>query len=710
MKQFHFNLRTLAFAAAALAGLSQLQAVTPDGPFPDPFASGRQLFSGTNGRDSHEQVPFGEQSELHPVLTARTGGPMKSAVDDPVPGYTPETSGYSNMKGPDGSNWRYTARYDYKTVRFNEYYSETLKTGFTFTIYDSKNRKVGEIHDKIRFAENEAWRGPDDANGNPTWYGRDVECVLDPAVSLHFFNTDDKPEVMVYHAMNTVNYINHYYYSVYSLGGEKDAEGYDVPILNIEGRRIETINTSDDPNNENFLYTFVIDPVVDWPLNDPNALEKLHASYFDVITYKPAVDDVNGPQVLIEKKIGNTHIPGDTTEGIYFMSKRHDGKLYFIYSQYEKPCFVDPRGGAIDESQTPDNSLVIDVYSTDGQNINEVSTTKIPLEMEESKDQLIYTFLSIGSVAWTDDVDMRVNGTADAPAFVVMRNVAAAATIDNMISSYYIYDNAGNKIKTIMENSEGFSLFRIPGNDEPLLMFLTGIEGQYWFQFVTLYTAQQFAKISQYNNGDSLYASCAPVKQDDGSYKFAFEMQYYEQDDYDNWYARVAWFDGDGSLSRIDRINLGKDVQASLVNMDPYTMKPTIYDTDDKMEYAVLVRRTYGQATRNEFLVVDDNGGRYATFSSDDRKGDPSRFTVYPGNPDILFIQYTAGSSAYALPFKNPSEPVEGMNAIENVSGDSEQAQPEYYNLQGLKVSNPSTPGIYIKKTGNTTTKIQITP
>lgn len=654
---------------------------------------------------SNEKSPFAADAELHPVLLkgdeAPSPGPRKAAVDPPSDNpYESRTSSYNALRSPDGRVLYYTARYDTQRIVFNEYYTETIKTGFTFTFYDENNRRVGEIRDVLRFAENERW------DGNGTWFGRDVECVLAPTLSFHFFNDDDLPEVMVYHAMNTVNYINHYYYSVYSIGGKKDKNGYDIPICQIEGRLVESINypLPDDP--ENMYYTFVLDPVVDWPLNDPDALTKLHASKFVVTTYQKAVDET-GPRILITKDIGNTHIPGDTTEGIYYMHKKADGRLYFIYSQYEKPCFVDPRGGAIDESQTPDNSLMIEVYATqNGETPQEVSTTKVPLVPVESTDQLIYTFLSIGSVAWRDDVDMIVNGTPQAPAFVVKRDVAAAATIDDMSSSLHIYDNEGRHVRTIVENCQEMKLFQDAGK-EPLLMFLVvDDEYNYQFDFITLYHGEKLASIRQANDGDPLYSSCAPIRHDDDTFSFVFEMVYFETDDDGNLFARVAWFDNAGNLDHIDKINMGTDVQASMVYMDRAVLRPDLYDDDEGMEYAVLVKRLNGPTTRNEYLVVDDNGYRYATFSADDGKGDPYLFTVMPGNPDRLVVSYTRGTDVYDLPFKNPSIAPTGVNSVmEDVECGGSKA--EFYDLQGRKVTNPEK-GVYIRKTGAKVEKVLV--
>ena len=694
-----FNRLLSIFALMSMAGLVSFNAGAVS-LGSENFTAGANRLS-SNVRSISPEASFGETAAMHPVTLkgeSLTSRPLHAPeYKDSEPSKAASTTGYNYLEGPDGSSWHYTAKYEMEDVYYNEYYTDHIIQSFTFTIYDNYYRKIGTVHDKVRYAPNEV---------------RDRECVLDPAVSLHFFNTDDKPEVMVYHAMNTDVYINHYYYSVYSVGGEKDEEGYDIPIMNIEGRCVEVINNSSNPKDENYYYTFVLDPRVDWPLDDPDYVEKLNQTVFKLTTYKRAENDTDGPRILMEKDIYNTRVPGDTTEGIYFMSKRFNGKLYFVYSQYEKPYFVDPRGGAEDESATPDNSLVIEVYETTGEDPQFVSMTTIPVEAEESKDKLVYTFLSIGSVAWTDDVDMRFHGTPEAPAFIVARDVAFASDIDNLRSSYYIYGNDGTKLVTIAENTESMFLYRNGDPEGPLAMFV-GYDagGKYLFIFAFLYTGENLATISQNNNDDPLYATCLPIKVD-GVYKFVFEMMYYDEDKYENLYSRVAWFGKEG-LERIDRINMGPNVQASQLYLTNVTLDPKLFDDDDAMEYAVLVKRSNGATIRNEYLIVDDNGGWYRTFTADDGKGDPYRLSIIQGRPNRILVEYQGNGynvTYVGLPFTTPStgapgEDAFGQSAVEGVFTDGETDAPVYYDLQGRRVSNPES-GIYILKEGSRSRKV----
>lgn len=617
---------------------------------------------------------------------------------------------YDYMIGPDGSMWFYVVEYEYLPVVFNEYYTEYLKSEFTFTIFDNHFNQVGKIHDIIRFDEgdDQGFLGPNDKNGNPTYYGRDMESTLHPQITRNFFNTDDKLEVMVFHAMNSLSHVNHYYYSIYQIDGEKDADGYDKEIARMEGRCLDATNFDDGSGKENYVITFVYDPIVDWPLDDPKALEKLHASYFDLYTYTKATD-ANGPKMVFNKHIGNTHIPGDTTDGMYYITKQEGNDLYLIYSQYEKPCFVDPRGGALDETQTPNNNLVIEVYKFSDAAPTLQNTVRIPVEEIKSDEQLMYSFYSIGGVAWKNDIDMRVNGTKTEPAFVVTHEVVAAAELEGGVSSYDLYDAKGNKIRTIALASEGLMIVNNVKSEEPIaLLAQISEDGQSVdLVFRKFYSGEIIGKFNQKNNGDPVFVNSFAMFNDgkdaDGNekFKYAFEMQFMEEDEDGNQLVRVAWFDNDLNQERIDHINVGQGVQAFLVNMDPNGLTPDTYDADENMEYAVLVKRTYGATgtTRNEFLVVDDNGELYAKFDNTERKGDPVEFTVLPGDTKRLMMVYQDDNFKYNVDlFELPFLPGNYVNGIDNVLDtivsdvrfDGETvyangAQIEIYNLSGVK-------------------------
>ncbi|MCH5325775.1 MAG: hypothetical protein J1E29_01065, partial [Duncaniella sp.] len=577
-----------------------------------------------------------------------------------------------------------------ESVYHNEYWTEEFIKAFTFTIYDSSFNIVGKISDQVRLAPNET---------------KAVEVVLDPSISAKFFNTDDKYEVMVFFAMNTPQYINHYYYKVYSIDGEKDSEGNDISIATMEGRCVDATNAALPGAEENFFYTFVHDPEVDEAkaATYPTRADYLNTLTYDLTTYSKATA-TEGPKEYFKKSIYSTRIPGDTTDGIYFISKTVDGTFYMVYSEYAKPYFIDPTGGAANEQATPDNSLKIEVYSTAGAEAALLSTTLIPVVELSTPNELIYSFYSIGSVAWSDDVDMMVNGTPSAPAFIVARDFANAATLEDVTSSYDIFANDGTIIKNLSNGTESIIVFPSDGTQPQVMFIRTDENQQYQFAIVDLYTVNTVFTIPQANNGDPLTAVCARVKGENGAYNYVFGMSNYEIDEADCLYIRLAWFAADGKLDRIDRINMGTNVQYATVNLDPYGLNPYLYDADEGMEYAVLVKRTVGSTTRNEFLVVDDNGETLVTFTDDDGKGAPFNFTLLPGDPARIMMVYNDGYrfnvDLYNLPLQLSD------TAIDEIES-APAPDAIYFDLNGRRVANPAA-GIFIKKAGASVSKVII--
>lgn len=86
---------------------------------------------------------------------------------------------------------------------------------------------------------------------------------------------------------------------------------------------------------------------------------------------------------------------------------------------------------------------------------------------------------------------------------------------------------------------------------------------------------------------------------------------------------------------------------------------------------------------------------------------------LYTEAPSSLLVGDEAGSTGYLVAdtdglhgifSTDPNTPTTG---VEDVTDDTD-APIEYYNLQGFRVDGPSSPGVYIKKQGNTTSKFLV--
>lgn len=707
-----FNTKTLILATMAF-GLSCPISLANNLSFNPDSRLGQQLKEVKHVRDIRGVKPFGfANSDPKPQ---NTPSKRRVAQSDPVMSFQ-EVPVFSYLDGPDGNTWFYTTDFTYEErVTIPEYdYSEEVISGFHFTIYDGSFNKKGEINGKIDYAEGET---------------RTVLVEIDPTITRNFFNSDDNLELMVYVVKNTTEYINHSNYTVYSLGGEKDGEGNDVGITTLEGRLIDTINAGTD-GQEDYFFTFQSDAMVDLDADYPTYVDFLNSYVYRLTTFTKNTDGT-GIKEIFSKDIYCTRIPGDTTDGIYFISKPFGGKMYFIYAEYEKPYFVDPTGMSPDESATPDNSLTIEVYSTTGGTPEKVSYTAVPVPEYEQEGALIYSYLNIGTVAWTHDIDMSVEGTPEAPAFIVSLDVQNAAEYEEYISSSFdLYDVDGKLIRNLATNTGGMTVFR-DGDTQPQIMYIYDKgDGSYDFKLSNLYSNDVLFTIDQNNDGDHLSARCDRVRQSDGTYKFAFEMTYYDKDEEGDEYVRVAWYNADGSQDRIDKVKVGKDVMAAQVNMASSVLNPTLFDDDDLMEYAALVKRSVGGYIKNEFVIVDDNGDWYAHFTEDDNKGMPYTVAVVFGEKNQMLMIYNNAYTdynidLYDLPFDNMNPDKSGIENVvdstvegiikfdgSNLTG---QGQIDVYDTLGVKIASGSDnlsvanlpSGIYIAISPETNTTLK---
>lgn len=704
-------LTSLAMSMAGLfclpAGATNYQ-ITPDSRL------GQQLLKVEPGRRFDGKNIFSaDDIRLSPEYNS-FAGKRRTAVKDPSNSYE-NIPAFGYLQGPDGNIWFYTSEFTYEDVDVEfspgEYFTDNIMTAYKFTFYDGAFKELGTVSDLVEYGPGET---------------RVAALAPDPLLTTSFFNADGDVEVMLYFAVNTQQYINHNYYKVYSIGGQKDDNGNDKSIFTFEGLIIDTTNASNDPKVEDYYFTFRSDEMCeDLDADYPTYVDYLNSLIYRLTVYTKATDD-SGMRELFTKDIHCSRMPGDTTSGTYIITKPHNGKMHYVFSEYEKPYFINPIGMAEDEGCTPDNSFTIEVVSTTGNAPAKVSYTKIPVPQHEVPGELIYTYLSIGTVAWSHDIDMVVNGTPDSPAFIVAMDVQNAAEYETYLSSgYYIYGADGEMIKELNADTNGFVLFN-DGVNEPQAMYVVPNGDGYEFIFAGLYTGETHFSIDQYRDGDTLSASCDRVPQKDGSYKYAFEMTYYEENgvvaipgamgiadaaegepaEGGDVYIRVAWYNADGTFDRIDRINMGKDVMAGSVNMAASILQPDLFDNDDKMEYAVMVKRSNGgladttQGMDTEFMVVDDNGDTLAHFSNEDGRGVPYSFTIAFGEPNKLMMiynnHYRYNIDIYELPLLNNGSSGIADNTVANnanairFDGATVSAQGTHivvYSLLGVKVA-----------------------
>lgn len=578
------------FRIAALPVAAALLSLAPEA-----FAAGRSEQSNEPMRFMHRV----DESKL-PFGYAETQGRMKA----PQATTLPATDNYKFLEGPDGSIWSACTEFTYnEEVLPGGVATDKYITGFKITVYNSLFEEVGSIKDVITLAEGET---------------RMRQVMPDMTVTKKFFNADNNYEIIVSFAANTTQGVNNYYSKIYSIGGQKDDDGNDVAIQQIPGYVVDSKNYSTKSYDEQFLITFIEEFTPD--INDyteDQRLEYLADHKLILKTYRKGGWDP-GAQLVETHEMPLVCFPGDTTQALYFMlTSTPDGKPAIIYNQYEKSYYVDPSGFGESAGVTPDNNLVIEVKtmaSATASATQTLSTTKIPLEAPN--ENLLGKYYSIGALCYKDDVKF-IDGK---PTFIVAVEDMVAGDMDNLVSSYYIYDSEGNRTATIFEGATGFVVLSDIAGEAPLVLFPQPFNGSYVFHFVNVLNGEEELTLPMELQGNLLSAVVDRVALK-GNIYYVFSLGNLRTDANGNVIERVAWVTTEGEVERVDEINLGKGVLMAKCNIASEALTPYLFDTDDDMEYMYLVKRSAGDIVNEEFVVVDNNGEYLLEVGPDDVNG-----------------------------------------------------------------------------------------
>lgn len=540
------------------------------------------------------------------------------------------------IDGPDGTVWYGVGDFDFEEIDHGVWTERILKE-FKYTIYNSKFEIVGELKDKIDYKEDET---------------KAVLYSLSPDVTQKFFNFDNNYEVVFALGVNTTHFSNRYQSLVYSIGGEKDAEGYDVPLTTYEGLLGDAVNAATDSWSENFFLTFLTEEIDDSLLDGDDYLEYL-ASYKTVIkTYKKASYS-SGPSLVAEKKIRNMDLPGDQMNAAPFITFAQGGRAYFVYQQYEKSFFVDPVGE--NEDITEDNNLILEVRSIGSYDNDFKDEKRIVIPAEQSfDDRLLCTYYGIGNLGYENDILK----DGDDYRFVVSKQKFYSGNDDATVDSYYIYNSDGEIEKVLAEDIFAYvGLSDVPGHDHQY-MFISTTNMGYMLSFVDVPSGET---VAMFNNVIDNYSLSSYVDRVPSglSYKYAFKALNPVVEDGDA-IEQVVWVDTEGRVIGVDKINLGKNVAMTQMFMSQTALSPYFFNTDDEHEYMFLVKRyrTPGAAGTDESLYITaaNSFDVLLEIKPDDQKGALSHIIPMADNndPSLIVIYYKNNSfntDIYSLPF-----------------------------------------------------------
>lgn len=526
---------------------------------------------------------------------------------------------FRDMDGPNGELWYYTTKLWSKTIQ-HEYYTEYILTEYEFEFYDSKMNRVGKIHDKMRYRENEV-RVPGPAIG----------IDLLPVITQKFFNADDKYEVIVSIAVNTTRQGHNNYRSViYSLGGEKETlpvydpatgnevnKSCDKPVYEYDAFVNDVLDASTD-GTENYYFTFsgVVNP--DFP-EDPDT-EVSEDDYWDLVTsgritlstYSKAGAD--GKLQLVKAfQIPYLNLQGNQESSAVVLSMMRNGKPYMIVPYYKEPFFNPYHSANDDISMREGNSFVIDMYELHPDRAVLAHHTEIPMARDVAHDAY-FTYYAVGSLRWDQDVDFGHFSTDGKPSYYVTRSNFKISTDSESDFCYYVYDSNANLKKTIFEYAESnFPLSDVEGA-EPQHCFVYYDE-DYIYYMVDLYTGltskslaiNYMLKTDEDSDADVLLANFDRVQTGANDWRYCFELKVPTVDEDENDVLRLAWFDKKGKYDHMDYVNMGKNVYYAKSFMNGKALDPHLFKKDDAPEYMLLIKRGIQQgstASHEELLIA----------------------------------------------------------------------------------------------------------
>lgn len=608
----------------------------------------------------------------------QTSGAQRAATKDPDMTLG-NSSEFGYLNGPDGRTWYYTSKSLTERI-FHDYgfgngagWYETITKGVEYTIYNADFKEIGTVKANVE---------------GTSGMGKINNVRIDPAISKNFFNSDSKYEVMIYVQGNPeAGYGSVIQTNVYSIGGQKEEDGSDKCIAVFPGYTVDAVNLPQDRFSENYYITFVeeYNPNYD---DFESAIDYANATGRILKTYKKASWGSN--TVISEHLIRNNQCPGDQENstplfvyngGSYASSYGASTVPMITYVEYEKPFWVNPLGfnpdltpddpdfNNIDESPTADNSLLITTYRLDmpsSTTATLVSEHRIPLTQTTD---FYCTYYSIGGLNYEKDIDVEYpagGGYGVIKGYTVCSQNLTKKSEDLTNTCFRYYNTEGQLVNTIAENADSFVTMSDIDGEEPEVMIVEQQDSRYYFSFVNARTGEENFAIPQTLDGNALKMNIDRVKIG-GSILYVAECtdQDYELDDDFNVLKKIAIFNKEGEIVRIDRLNLGQDIAISQVYIDQSVLNPYLFDCDDDLEYMVLLKRytdsSSSTETREEFLVIDPTEGAIITALPDAEKGSLATISVIEKqDPRLVIVWMTTDEKGshifnqdfYFLPFE----------------------------------------------------------
>lgn len=509
-----------------------------------------------------------------------------------------ESKSFGLLDGPDGLTWHFTQE---NTVDgFN-------MTESVVTVYNAKHEKQGSFTVKV----------PEDMRVNQIEpYGLITSKLFD-------LNGSTKEVVVYLHQVGNEenNYKGRDHLYVYSIGGDKIAE-FDGDGMVVDASPNEWTNwqrlivSHDNEDGVNTDIEFYRNP--SWG-DDSAVLEKTIQVAKNNITY---------------------------TDGAFVNFFNVGGKPYTVVCHYEKP-FVeyDEDGNQVMDMETfmpfftEDNNFVLDTYD---KNYNLVSSFKVPTNAPS--EQYIVRMNSFGVLSDNDLSSGYFSGD-DKLNYIVMNEDVTMTT--EYVLSFDVYDQEGNKIKTLAENvGDNYKRMTDIKGKEEQWMFLDADGSSLFTVDLPSCTRRELpTTVDQYSisfNLDRVAAdNAAGVQYIMGVNEATTDATG------QNVIAMFAYLDENFKSDHYVKINLGPLAQTFTPLVNEEGLDPYLFNTDDKREFLFFSKvRNDSEYTEghNVLFIANEDGDILETFNLEpgNEKGDiwTAMIMNYGTNSQSLFVNF----------------------------------------------------------------------
>lgn len=569
-------MRKTVLTAAAAALLAAVPASAASGVFPaEPLqqSTGIELNLG--------KLPIGKNTvALRPKALDENGGIL--------PDYTETTTYFQEMPtsgilyGPNDEEWFYTLVPDVEIITQNEYYTEYDYLGFSINVYDEKMDFIGQASGTFE---------------RPEGTKRCQSITIGTQLTRQFFKGGEEVEIMV-----IGNFVPKRGFGAkqvtfaYSLL----PEGQETPcVFQAPGMYVQAINAS-TTISENYWMAFVDESTWGADASQSSKFTIYRRAGYGTSAQK--VQDITYDERFIASDGVNDNV-------LPLVMNNNGNTLYLATWRYEKTFFENP-DDPTNDTMSPDNNFIIQLYKGTSTDLTMVKETKIPVTPPSGE----FNWRSYGLGMFLGAGDLSFDfGTGSLPAYIV--SVVDSDILENQSTYFAVYDTDGKQIKTFGLNNAGFTgMSEVKGQPMQICFDMasaaTGETGLVMCDYPSFNEAGFIPKLFE-NEGDiwSLGAVpdrvmtaegiryMAPIQPANGGEAARIK--------------NIGWFKPDGTLERVDRLEFQGKVAKVNSFLSGAVMDPYLFNSDKKQEFIhwVYTYKSDSDSDTTTDLVVTDNKG-----------------------------------------------------------------------------------------------------